>query len=55
MSLLQALGVAVGISGSVVAVWLAWMVATAPLGWEDDQGFHTGEPDEHSHPDNLGI
>lgn len=35
--------------------WMIWLVHSAPLGWEDDQGFHTGEPDEHAHPDNLGI
>ena len=32
--------------------WLAWK---APLGWEDSEGFHLGEPDEHASDDNLGI
>lgn len=25
--------------------WLWWLCATAPLGWQDDEGFHRGERD----------
>jgi hypothetical protein len=27
---------------------MCWMVYTAPLGWEDSDGWHPGEPPEHS-------
>jgi hypothetical protein len=40
------LAIGLTISAAVIAV-LAWMVWTAPLGWEDETGFHLGEP-EHS-------
>lgn len=26
--------------------WLYWLAVTAPLGWEDEDGFHEGTPDE---------
>lgn len=29
------------------------MAINAPIGWEDDDGFHEG--DEHARDDNLGI
>ena len=35
--------------------WLFWLAWKAPLGWEDSDGFHLGEPDEHASDDNLGI
>lgn len=25
--------------------WLWWLFATAPEGWEDEDGFHLGRPD----------
>jgi len=25
-------------------LWLLWHVATAPVGYEDEQGFHEGQP-----------
>ena len=31
---------------TVLALFLMWGVATAPMGWEDEDGFHWGEPDE---------
>lgn len=32
-----------------------WCVVTAPFGYQDRDGFHLGEPDEHASDDNLGI
>lgn len=29
------------------------MALSAPIGWQDDDGFHEG--DEHARDDNLGI
>ena len=26
--------------------WLLWACLTAPEGWEDEDGFHFGRPDE---------
>lgn len=49
------LGLAITIAVLIPLGVMCWLVATAPLGWEDENGFHTGKPDEHSHPDNLGI
>lgn len=49
------LGLAITIAVLIPLGVMCWLVATAPLGWEDDEGFNFGEPDEHSHPDNLGI
>lgn len=49
------LGLAITIAVLIPLGVMCWLVATAPLGWEDENGFHTGELDEHSHPDNLGI
>jgi len=46
------------IVSAVVFVPLAVMVyfvVTAPLGYEDSEGWHAGEPDEHSDDSNLGI
>ena len=36
----------VGILVLSSAILCAWLVATAPLGWEDDNGFHLGDPDD---------
>lgn len=35
-----------------VMLWLVWH---APIGWQDDDGFHYGEPDELADPDNFGA
>ena len=46
------------IVSAVVFVPLAIMyyfVVTAPTGYETDDGFFCGEPDEHSDDSNLGI
>ena len=34
---------------------MAYLAATAPTGYETDDGFFYGEPDEHSDDSNLGI
>lgn len=31
---------------TVLALFLMWEVATAPMGWGDEDGSHWGEPDE---------
>lgn len=31
-----------------------WLAFKAPMGWEDSEGWHAGEPDEHANPDNFG-
>lgn len=49
------LGLAITIAVLIPLGVMCWLVATAPLGWEDEEGWHAGEPDEHSHPDNMGI
>jgi hypothetical protein len=37
---LALLALAVGFTAGMI--WLAYLVATAPEGWEDSDGFHTG-------------
>lgn len=37
------------------AAIMAWLAFTAPLGFEDEDGFHLGEPDEHADPDSWGV
>lgn len=49
------LGLAITISVLIPLGVMCWLAVKAPLGWQDEEGFHLGEPDEHSHPDNLGI
>jgi hypothetical protein len=49
------------IGGIITALTLAslglmvWTIWTAPVGHENESGFHYGEPDEHADSDNLGI
>jgi hypothetical protein len=38
---------------SLAIMW--WVVVTAPFGYQTDDGWHAGEPDEHADNDNLGI
>lgn len=49
------LGLAITIAVLIPLAFMCWLVATAPLGWEDENGFHYGEPDEHADPDNFGV
>lgn len=49
------LGLAITIAVLIPLGVMCWLVATAPLGFEDSDGWHAGEPDEHSDPDNMGI
>lgn len=49
------LGLAITIAVLIPLAVMCWLVAKAPLGWEDEEGFHLGEPDDHSDPDNMGI
>lgn len=49
------LGLAITIAVLIPLGVMCWLVATAPLGWEDYEGFHLGEPDEHADPDNFGV
>ncbi len=48
------------IGGIITALTLAalglmvWTIWTAPMGWQDSDGFHLGEPDEHADPQNWG-
>ncbi len=44
MSAFTILAIALPIAGSFAAMW--WLFATAPLGWEDADGFHAGEEPE---------
>lgn len=47
-----------GVICALVLTMLAvmwWCVVTAPFGYQDSDGFHIGEPDEHASDDNLGI
>lgn len=37
----------------LTALWL--LARAAPLGWQDDKGFHYGEPDDLSSFHNGGI
>ena len=36
-----------GLLGAAALVWFLHLVATAPLGWQDDEGFHEGERQSH--------
>lgn len=33
------------VGAAIALVTMCWAAFTAPLGWEDDDGFHLGEPD----------
>lgn len=35
-----------GIIAALMTLYVIWELVTAPLGWEDEDGFHWGEPDE---------
>ena len=51
-----AIGLAITVVVLIPLAVMCWLAATAPLGFEDDErGFVYGEPDEHSHPDNMGV
>lgn len=42
--------------GCIAALAIMWFLTfTAPHGWQDSDGFHLGEPDEHADPDNWGA
>lgn len=49
------LGLAITIAVLIPLGVMCWLVATAPLGYEDSDGFHLGEPDEHAEPENWGV
>lgn len=38
------LGLAITIAVLIPLGVMCWLVATAPLGWEDENGFHTANP-----------
>lgn len=46
------IGAAIGLT-ALVALWR--LTRAAPLGWQDDKGFHYGEPDDLSSFHDGGI
>lgn len=50
-------GPIIAITATLAAIaWMGWLFWTAPVGYEDRDGWHPGiEPDEHADRDNLGI
>ena len=51
--LITGLIVAAAVLTPIGIMW--WLAVKAPLGREDSEGFHYGEPDEHADPDNWGA
>ena len=49
------IGVAIIALVCAALAFMVWAFVTAPIGWEDSDGFHFGEPDEHASDDNFGI
>ena len=39
-------GLAITIAVLIPLAFMYWLVATAPLGWEDSDGWHAGEQPE---------
>lgn len=50
-----AIGAVVAGVALIPLAFMVYLAASAPLGFEDVDGFHYGEPDEHGLDDNLGI
>lgn len=39
--------VVVGLLGAAALGWFIYLAFSAPLGWEDEKGFHEGERQSH--------
>lgn len=50
-------GATIAITATVAAIaWMGWLFWSAPVGYEDQDGWHEGiEPDEHARDENLGV